>query len=82
MGSPHCRKYAKEPITSSAWTPLARHVRRELGRPVRTLKVMGLHADESRDHADHPTYRNILMRRAIAHGLPTATLRTRSQPRF
>ncbi|MFJ3445975.1 phosphoadenosine phosphosulfate reductase [Streptomyces sp. NPDC086081] len=60
MGSPYCRKYAKESIISSAWTPLVRRLRRELGRPVRILKVMGLRADESRDRADHPAYRNVL----------------------
>lgn len=60
MGSPYCRKYAKESIISSAWTPLVRRLRRELGRPVRILKVMGLRADESRDRADQPAYRNVL----------------------
>jgi hypothetical protein len=60
MGSPYCRKYAKESIISTAWTPLVRRLRRELGRPVRILKVMGLRADESRDRAQHPAYRNVL----------------------
>ncbi|MER5995885.1 hypothetical protein [Streptomyces viridosporus] len=59
-GSPYCRKYAKESIISTAWTPLVRRLRRELGRPVRILKVMGLQADESRDRAHHPAYRNVL----------------------
>ncbi|WP_016828500.1 adenine nucleotide alpha hydrolase family protein [Streptomyces viridosporus] len=60
MGSPYCRKYAKESIISTAWTPLVRRLRRELGRPVRILKDMGLRADESRDRAHHPAYRNVL----------------------
>ncbi|GGQ38990.1 hypothetical protein GCM10010266_72780 [Streptomyces griseomycini] len=60
MGSPYCRKYAKESIISTAWTPLVRRLRRELGRPVPILKVMGLRADESRDRAHHPAYRDIL----------------------
>ncbi|MDQ0994799.1 phosphoadenosine phosphosulfate reductase [Streptomyces sp. V3I7] len=60
LGSPYCRKYAKESIISSAWTPMVRELRRQLGRPVRILKVMGLRADESRDRADRPAYRNVL----------------------
>ncbi|MFF5583063.1 hypothetical protein [Streptomyces hygroscopicus] len=46
MGSPYCRKYAKEGVVSSAWTPMVNRLKRELGRPVRILKVMGLRSDE------------------------------------
>ncbi|GHC88480.1 hypothetical protein [Streptomyces flavofungini] len=60
MGSPYCRKYAKESIIASAWTPTVRQLRRERGRPVRILKVMVLRADESRDRASCSAYRNVL----------------------
>ncbi|MER6694031.1 hypothetical protein [Streptomyces minutiscleroticus] len=59
LGSPYCRKHAKESLISSAWTPLVKQLRPELGRPVRILKVMGLRADESRDRTHRPAYRNI-----------------------
>jgi hypothetical protein len=35
MGSPYCRKYAKEGVVSSTWTPMVNRLKRELGRPVR-----------------------------------------------
>ena len=46
MGSPYCRKSAKESVVSAAWTPIVDRLKRELGRPVRILKVMGLRSDE------------------------------------
>ncbi|MEU6338637.1 hypothetical protein ABZ839_30220 [Streptomyces cellulosae] len=33
-------------MVSSAWTPIVNRLKRELGRPVRILKVMGLRSDE------------------------------------
>lgn len=49
MGSPYCRKSAKESVVSSAWTPIVSTLRRELVRPVRILKVVGLRSDEGPD---------------------------------
>ncbi|WP_455357159.1 hypothetical protein [Streptomyces sp. SYSU K217416] len=49
MGSPYCRKSAKESVVSSAWTPMVSQLRRELGRPVRILKGMGLRSNEGPD---------------------------------
>ncbi|MFI2415170.1 hypothetical protein [Streptomyces sp. NPDC018947] len=46
MGSPYCRKAAKEGVVSSTWTPMVSRLTRELGRPVRILKVLGLRSDE------------------------------------
>jgi hypothetical protein len=59
MGSPYCRKHAKESVTSSAWTPIVRRMRRELGRPVRILKVMGLRGDEGGDRKKRPALRTV-----------------------
>jgi hypothetical protein len=59
MGSPYCRKHAKESVISSAWTPIVRRMRRELGRPVRILKVMGLRGDEGTDRKKRPALRTV-----------------------
>jgi len=60
MGSPYCRKYAKEGVVSSAWTPMVNRLKRELGRPVRILKVMGLRSDEGADRKKRPHFRTVL----------------------
>ncbi|MFF8717550.1 hypothetical protein ACF07T_40060 [Streptomyces sp. NPDC015184] len=60
MGSPYCRKHAKESVISSAWTPLVRDLRRELGRPVRILKIMGLRSDEGPDRRKRAAFRTVL----------------------
>ncbi|MFM9632802.1 MULTISPECIES: adenine nucleotide alpha hydrolase family protein [Streptomyces] len=59
MGSPYCRKAAKESVVSAAWTPLVTRMKRELGRPVRILKVMGLRSDEGPDRKKRPAFRNV-----------------------
>ncbi|MFM9499748.1 phosphoadenosine phosphosulfate reductase [Streptomyces galilaeus] len=59
MGSPYCRKAAKESVVSSAWTPMVSRLKRELGRPVRILKVMGLRSDEGPDRKKRPAFRTV-----------------------
>ncbi|MFJ1839971.1 phosphoadenosine phosphosulfate reductase [Streptomyces sp. NPDC088175] len=59
MGSPYCRKSAKETVVSSAWTPTVRRLRNELGRPVRILKVMGLRSDEGPDRRKRAAFRRV-----------------------
>ncbi|WP_369383284.1 phosphoadenosine phosphosulfate reductase [Streptomyces sp. cg36] len=59
MGSPYCRKAAKESVVSSAWTPIVRRLGRELGRPVRILKVMGLRSDEGTERRKRPAFRTV-----------------------
>lgn len=59
MGSPYCRKSAKEGVVSAAWTPTVRRLRRELGRPVRILKVMGLRSEEGPDRRKRPAFRSV-----------------------
>lgn len=59
MGSPYCRKAAKESVVSSAWTPVVSRLKRELGRPVRILKVMGLRSDEGADRKKRPAFRTV-----------------------
>ncbi|MDQ1051780.1 phosphoadenosine phosphosulfate reductase [Streptomyces sp. V4I2] len=59
MGSPYCRKAAKESVVSSAWTPIVSRLKRELGRPVRILKVMGLRSDEGPDRKKRPAFRTV-----------------------
>ncbi|MFD9791329.1 phosphoadenosine phosphosulfate reductase [Streptomyces sp. NPDC059070] len=59
MGSPYCRKAAKESVVSSAWTPIVHRLGRELGRPVRILKVMGLRSDEGTDREKRPAFRTV-----------------------
>lgn len=58
-GSPYCRKSAKEGVVSSAWTPLVTRMKRDLGRPVRILKVMGLRSDESPDRSKRVPFRTV-----------------------
>ncbi|MEU8952033.1 phosphoadenosine phosphosulfate reductase [Streptomyces sp. NPDC048489] len=58
MGSPYCRKAAKESVVSAAWTPLVTRMKRELGHPVRILKVMGLRSDGP-DRKNRAAFRNI-----------------------
>ncbi|MGW7425732.1 phosphoadenosine phosphosulfate reductase [Streptomyces sp. NPDC054813] len=59
MGSPYCRKSAKESVVSAAWTPIVDRLKRELGRPVRILKVMGLRSDEGPDRKKRPAFRTV-----------------------
>ncbi|WP_344076176.1 phosphoadenosine phosphosulfate reductase [Streptomyces crystallinus] len=59
MGSPYCRTAAKEGVVSSAWTPIVRRLGRELGHPVRILKVMGLRSDEGTDRKKRPVFRTV-----------------------
>ncbi|MCX5251931.1 phosphoadenosine phosphosulfate reductase [Streptomyces sp. NBC_00201] len=59
MGSPYCRKSAKESVVSAAWTPFVDRLKRELGRPVRILKVMGLRSDEGPDRKKRPAFRTV-----------------------
>ncbi|MGW0314083.1 phosphoadenosine phosphosulfate reductase [Streptomyces flavidovirens] len=59
MGSPYCRKAAKEGVVSSAWTPMVSRLKRELGRPMRILKVMGLRSDEGADRKKRPAVRTV-----------------------
>ncbi|WP_256255745.1 phosphoadenosine phosphosulfate reductase [Streptomyces sp. MUSC 14] len=59
LGSPYCRKSAKESVVSSAWTPIVRRLGRELGRPVRILKVMGLRSDEGPDRRKRAAFRTV-----------------------
>ncbi|WP_229848963.1 phosphoadenosine phosphosulfate reductase [Streptomyces melanogenes] len=58
-GGPYCRRAAKEGVVSSAWTPIVRRLGRELGRPVRILKVMGLRSDEGADRKKRPAFRTV-----------------------
>ncbi len=58
-GSPYCRKAAKEGVVSSAWTPMVSRLTRELGRPVRILKVLGLRSDEGADRKKRPAFRTV-----------------------
>ncbi|MET9913475.1 hypothetical protein ABZZ74_43110 [Streptomyces sp. NPDC006476] len=60
MGSPYCCRYAKEGVVSSAWTPMVNQLKRELGRPVRILTVMGLRSDEGADREKRPPFRTVL----------------------
>ncbi|GGV52450.1 phosphoadenosine phosphosulfate reductase [Streptomyces spectabilis] len=60
LGSPFCRTYAKQSVVSTAWTPIVRHLREELGRPVRVLKIMGLRSEESRDRKKRPIFHRVL----------------------
>ncbi|MGW2563413.1 phosphoadenosine phosphosulfate reductase [Streptomyces sp. NPDC001514] len=59
MGSPYCRKSAKESVVSTAWTPIVSRLKRELGRPVRILKVMGLRSDEGPDRKKRAAFRTV-----------------------
>ncbi|WP_455357153.1 hypothetical protein [Streptomyces sp. SYSU K217416] len=59
MASPYCRNHAKTGVVSSAWTPMVRRMHRELGHPVRILKVMGLRSDEGPDHRKRPAFRTV-----------------------
>ncbi|MFJ3714097.1 MULTISPECIES: phosphoadenosine phosphosulfate reductase [unclassified Streptomyces] len=59
MGSKYCTKSAKESVVSAAWTPFVTARRRELGRPVRILKVQGMRWEESRRRATLVPYRNV-----------------------
>ncbi|MFD9464261.1 phosphoadenosine phosphosulfate reductase [Streptomyces sp. NPDC060027] len=50
---------AKESVVSAAWTPMVTRLKRELGRPVRILKVLGLRSDEGADRKKRPVFRNV-----------------------
>ncbi|MFF4283012.1 phosphoadenosine phosphosulfate reductase [Streptomyces kronopolitis] len=78
LGSPYCRKSAKESPISASWTLTVRKRRRELGRPVRILKVLGLRGDESPSRRDRPAYRNVLTNgaRIVDEWLPIQDWRT------
>ncbi|MEU1600346.1 hypothetical protein ABZ468_48265 [Streptomyces sp. NPDC005708] len=59
MGSPYCRKSAKESVVSAAWTPIVRQLGRELGWPVRILKAMRLRSDEGPDRKKRAAFRTV-----------------------
>lgn len=59
MGSQYCGKYAKEGVVSPTWTPIGRRLGHELGRPMRTLKIMGLRNDESCDRRKRPPFQGV-----------------------
>jgi hypothetical protein len=59
MGSPYCRKSAKESAASSAWTSTVNRLKRELGRPVRILKVMGPRSDEGPERKKRAAFRTV-----------------------
>jgi len=77
-GSRYCTKCAKDSVVSAAWTPFVTQRRKELGRPVRILKVMGLRRDESRDRSKLAPYRNVLANgaRVVDEWLPALTWST------
>lgn len=60
MGSPYWREYGQGGVVSSTWTPMANRLRRELGRPVRILKVMGLRSDAGAGRKKRPLFRTVL----------------------
>lgn len=60
LGSKYCTKSAKESVVNAAWTPYVRQRSRELGRPVRILKTMGMRRDESRSRSALEPYRNVM----------------------
>ncbi|MFD3923076.1 phosphoadenosine phosphosulfate reductase [Streptomyces sp. NPDC058595] len=60
MGSKFCTKSAKESVVNVAWTPYVRQRSKELGRPVRILKAMGMRRDESRGRSTLEPYRNVV----------------------
>ncbi|MFF7976073.1 hypothetical protein [Streptomyces sp. NPDC007905] len=68
MGSPYCRKSAKESVVSSAWTPIVNRLKRELGRPVRILQVMGLRSEEGPDRKKQTAFRTVQANSARAAG--------------
>ncbi|WP_158886164.1 phosphoadenosine phosphosulfate reductase family protein [Amycolatopsis anabasis] len=51
-----CTSDLKSTKIKAALTPLVRHLRKQLDRPVRILNVLGLRADESTHRAERPTY--------------------------
>ncbi|MCT9093463.1 phosphoadenosine phosphosulfate reductase [Streptomyces sp. ASQP_92] len=59
MGSKFCTKAAKESVVSMAWTPYVTEMSRELGRPVRILKVQGHRRDESRLRSTMAAFRTV-----------------------
>lgn len=54
-----CTSDFKTKQIAAAWTPLVRQHRREAGRPVRILSILGLRAEESPARRRRPTYRNV-----------------------
>lgn len=60
LGSKFCTKSAKESVVNVAWTPFVQRRSKELGRPVRILKPMGMRRDESRSRSTLEPYRNVL----------------------
>ncbi|MZE80915.1 phosphoadenosine phosphosulfate reductase [Streptomyces sp. SID5475] len=60
LGAKFCTKSAKESVVSAAWTPVVRAWKKELGRPVRILKVMGMRWDESPARSLLRPYRNVV----------------------
>ncbi|MGP4001726.1 phosphoadenosine phosphosulfate reductase [Streptomyces sp. 8N706] len=59
LGSKFCTKSAKESVVSAAWTPFVTRRKKELGRPVHILKIMGMRWEESRARARLVPYRNV-----------------------
>lgn len=59
MGSKYCTKAAKESVISQFWTPYVTSASRELGRPVRILKVQGHRRDESRRRSTLTAFRTV-----------------------
>ncbi|MFD8339256.1 phosphoadenosine phosphosulfate reductase [Streptomyces solisilvae] len=60
LGSKYCTKSAKDTVVSASWTPFVTQRKKELGRPVRILKVQGIRRDESRSRSTLAPYRNVL----------------------
>jgi 3'-phosphoadenosine 5'-phosphosulfate sulfotransferase (PAPS reductase)/FAD synthetase len=60
MGTKYCTKSAKESVVSASWTPFVSARSRQLGRPVRILKVQGQRRAESRQRRDLPVMRTVL----------------------
>lgn len=63
-GSRYCTKSAKDSVISAVWTPTVTDRSRELGRPYRILKIMGMRRDESRSRSLLPVFRTVVDNRA------------------
>ncbi|SEB31773.1 hypothetical protein [Streptomyces melanosporofaciens] len=72
LGSRYCTKSAKDTVVSASWTPFVTQRKKELGRPVRILKVQGMRRDESRSRSALAPYRNVLANgaRSVDEWLP------------
>ncbi|MBQ0953845.1 hypothetical protein [Streptomyces sp. RK76] len=67
-GNPYCRKAAKEGVVSSAWTPIVSRLTRELGRPVRILKVLALRSAEGSRPQEAPGLPHRAGQQRAGHG--------------